>query len=281
MKTSCIQNPPTESLIVIRQWQLEATGDPCSAAVLSFLTYWHDVKLLMRTRPGRIRKGAADSGVKDADLYQHHTSEQISAGLMDLYRRDSIRKALDKLVSLRFISVSKNPNPRFGFDRTKHFIVHPDAINRWIENYTTAKNRTWSAENSESSSEKRGTIPKTISGDFITENTLSKETPVASQHAESISFPAKWKPDSRTKEQKLASIPTPEHYPSEREFDSYLQCEDANGILEFKDTLYSDLCDNKWHHWNKKLAKWSPIRDWKKYVLGLDETITEARTARR
>lgn len=235
----------------------------------------------MRTRPGRIRKGAADSGVKDADLYQHHTSEQISAGLMDLYRRDSIRKALDKLVALRFISVHKNPNPRFGFDRTKHFLVHPDAINQWIENYTTAENRTRSAENSESSSEKRGTIPKTISGDFIAENTLSKETPVASQHDVSPSFPPKWKPDPRTKEQKLASIPAPRNYPTEREFNDWLQVNYVDEITQYKEDLYLRLCNVKWHQWRPSLEKWTPIRDWKKYVLGLDETITEARTQRR
>jgi hypothetical protein len=51
---------------------------------------------------------------------------------------------------------------------------------------------------------------------------------------------------------------------------------DAAGLyltLNHRQDLYRELCERKWRHWDKRLLKWQPIRDWKKYVTALDEKI--------
>jgi len=82
-------------------------------------------------------------------------------------------------------------------------------------------------------------------------------------------IPTTWKPDMRTKEDKLKTMKVPD-YPSQREFDSFVASEPLKNVDEFRENLYSDLCDRKWHHWRPALNKWIPIRDWRSYVTALD-----------
>ncbi len=89
-------------------------------------------------------------------------------------------------------------------------------------------------------------------------------------------IPSTWRPDSRTKERKLDILPMPDTYPTEREFDAFLESQDLIGITAYRPDLYSDLCRNKWHTWREDLQKWVRILHWKKYVAGLDARILEA-----
>lgn len=119
----------------------------------------------------------------------------------------------------------------------------------------------------------------------ITENTYRENVQRSeseSQHknAESVfsEFPPLWKPISGTKEQKLAKIKTPPDYPSELEFNTFLENEDENDIIyTYRSDLYWQLANAKWHQWQEHLQKWVPIRNWKKYVLGLANTITNSK----
>ena len=85
---------------------------------------------------------------------------------------------------------------------------------------------------------------------------------------------AVWKPDNRSKAQKLASIRPPVDYPSEREFDDFLEDNDSV-LLDHRPDLYDVLTNRKWRHWNEDHQKWTRIRDWKAYVLALDEKIVQ------
>ena len=80
-------------------------------------------------------------------------------------------------------------------------------------------------------------------------------------------FPAMWKEDKRTKEEKLATTKVPKDYPSERTFNTFIESLDA--ISTYRgDSLYSELCDNKWHDWTGR--NWRKIKDWKAYVMALE-----------
>ena len=92
------------------------------------------------------------------------------------------------------------------------------------------------------------------------------------------SFSPEWRPDLRSKEQKLAALPVPQGYPSELDFDTFLEAEDLLNVIEYRPDAYQTLCRNKWHKWTEKLGKWVKIRDWRAFTRALDDTITNANT---
>lgn len=92
----------------------------------------------------------------------------------------------------------------------------------------------------------------------------------------------KWKPSQKRKLSKdkiLARINPPSDYPSEDEFNQFLEDEGCDQILSCRD-LYSDLCVRKWHHWKPETHRWNPIRDWRSYVVALEKVIAEAGSRR-
>ncbi len=105
----------------------------------------------------------------------------------------------------------------------------------------------------------------------------SKET---SARADASSFstagkkiPAVWKPDERSREEQLDALKPPREFPSQREFEDFIKAEWLCFVGDYRPDLYHELCLRKWRDWNKQLNRWTPIRDWKKYVRGLDATI--------
>lgn len=184
--------------------------------------------------------------------------------------KDGIRAVRSGLKELRTIGYAKLTDIRDEKGRLVEWvweiadapIFRPDTRNAHVdnahvENAYPSKNE--GSKNQERNNESKG----------------SKETSFASQADENVSFPPLWIPDTRTKEQKLASIQPRRKFPSQIEFEGWLQSGEVDGILCHRDDLYRDLCERKWHHWNDRSRKWSPIRDWKKYVLGLNEKIEE------
>lgn len=89
-------------------------------------------------------------------------------------------------------------------------------------------------------------------------------------------FSAMWKPIAGTKQEKLSRVKRPKEYPSEREFDEYVDTSLLELGMGKRPDLYSTLCDRKWHHWDTVAHKWVPIRDWKCYVQALDEKMSKA-----
>lgn len=101
----------------------------------------------------------------------------------------------------------------------------------------------------------------------------TKETDFASQKSVDEIFEPEWKPNPGTKEEKLKRIRPPKNYPSETEFDRFLDSEQLDAVVEYRPDLYSELCRSKWQQWKDDLGKWVRIRDWKAYVLALDHKI--------
>ncbi|MCR9192823.1 MAG: hypothetical protein NXI01_09265 [Gammaproteobacteria bacterium] len=61
------------------------------------------------------------------------TTDDLADGILNLYGKNAINKALQLLEELQVISVHKNPNPRYHFDKTKYFIFYPETCNEWIK----------------------------------------------------------------------------------------------------------------------------------------------------
>lgn len=91
-----------------------------------------------------------------------------------------------------------------------------------------------------------------------------------------VSLEAKWRPDGRSKDEKLASIKPPSWIPTEVEFNDFVE-NLPNGylIVNGRPDLYYELCWSKWHQWKEHLRKWVPIRDWKKYVAALADKMED------
>jgi hypothetical protein len=132
MKTSCVTPPPNDSLIIVRNsFVALCNGDACAAALLNHLIYWHNVKLDQQAQ-SIIANATAERhgqpGINDTSLVQWHTESELKAAMQGIWSEKRIRNGLRLLQSLGFIDIFRNPNSRFAFDKTKHFLVFPDTI---------------------------------------------------------------------------------------------------------------------------------------------------------
>lgn len=136
MKTSCIRHPEKSRYIQLHAWQVEfCRGNHCAALLLSYFSTWHDWKLVndqYYQRANTIAEMHGDGRPHNENAYLFFSTENLIDGCMGLYGKKAVTDALDLLVELRVITVHKNPNPRYHFDKTKYFQFYPNICNRWI-----------------------------------------------------------------------------------------------------------------------------------------------------
>ena len=136
MKTSCIRHPESTRYIQLHQWQVTfCQNSHCAALILSYFTAWHDWKIRndqYYRRTNDIAEMHGDGRPNNENAYLFFTTEELIDGCMGLYGKKAITDGLDLLASLGVISVHKNPNPRYHFDKTKYFQFYPQVCNRWI-----------------------------------------------------------------------------------------------------------------------------------------------------
>lgn len=137
MRSSCIQHPAREPLIIIRQWQVEfCEGDRIAAALLSFFEYWHNNKLdhsPKARQANNIAETHGDARTQDESLLQFHSEKELHQGILGLASGPTIRKSLAMLKDKGVITVSRNPNPRYHFDRTNFFLFHPEVPQAFLD----------------------------------------------------------------------------------------------------------------------------------------------------
>jgi hypothetical protein len=104
----------------------------------------------------------------------------------------------------------------------------------------------------------------------------SKEAKESSSQASDEINPV-WKPSQRTKEEQLRAHRNPKNFPSQEEFESFMESNEL-GVINYRPNLYSELCLNKWRMWKENYNRWVLIVDWKKWVIGLNETISNAQS---
>jgi hypothetical protein len=136
MMPSCIDNPSNEPILVLRQWQVEfCEGNHCAAAILSFLIYFDDLKkeLQYKNRKSNdIAELHGDGRTQDESLLQFHTNEDLSSRILNIYGKNAIVEGLKFLQNRGAITVHRNPNPKYKFDKTNYFLLHPDVCNQWL-----------------------------------------------------------------------------------------------------------------------------------------------------
>lgn len=185
-RTSCISHPEKEPLIIIHKWQLEFTeGNECAAALISFFTYWHDIKFANKEKAKHANDVAemhGDPRTQDESLMQWHTEKDIEDGIL-IFKRRTIADALANLQTSGVIEIIKNPNPRYAFDRTRYFIFHPEILIDWLEkrkvDSRSRKNAESSRKNAGQSSENAGQSRKNgaLSRKFADSSFIAEITP--------------------------------------------------------------------------------------------------------
>ena len=189
MKSTCIQHPTNEPLLIIRRWQLDFCEDNhCAAALLSFFEYWHNLRLEINQR-GTANRNAQPHGnpaAQDENLLQFHSDEQLQAGLLNLYGTMKIRESRRLLIAKGALTEHSNPKPRYAFDRTVYYRFHPEAVNAWLEqrhksynrniNVTCAENGGRVAENGGRVAENGGRVAE--NGDCSSETTTEVSTEI-------------------------------------------------------------------------------------------------------
>ena len=77
---------------------------------------------------------AGSCGMKKPTLLQHHTEAELIEAILGIATsRNTISKAIKLLQKKGVITIHKNPVPRYGFDRTKHYLFHPEIVNEWLK----------------------------------------------------------------------------------------------------------------------------------------------------
>lgn len=134
--TSCIRHPEKNPYVQLHEWQLRlCQGKHCPALILSFFAGWHDWKLNhddYYRRYNNIAEMHGDDRPHNESAYLFFTMEQLIAGLLYSYKKQAINEGIEFLISLGLISVHKNPNPRYHFDKTRYFKFYPEKCNEWI-----------------------------------------------------------------------------------------------------------------------------------------------------
>lgn len=140
MKSSCIRHPENTRFIQLHDWQIKfCKGNHCAALLLSYFSAWHDWKIRhdqYYRQSNDIAEMHGDGRPNIEDAFLFFTTEKLIDGCMGLYRKKAICEGLELLKALGVISVHKNPNPRYHFDKTKYFKFYPQICNQWItQNY--------------------------------------------------------------------------------------------------------------------------------------------------
>ena len=137
MKTSCIYTPPNSRFIQLNETHLAfCQGNHCAAFLLSFFSSWHDWKIRndqYYCRANDIAEVHGDGRPNNENAYLFFTTEDLVNGLMGLFGKKAISDGLELLVNLKVITIHKNPNPRYHFDKTKYFRFYPEIVNNWLE----------------------------------------------------------------------------------------------------------------------------------------------------
>ena len=212
-------------------------------------------------------------------IAEHHwifnTVEQWRASYFPFWSENTIIRTF---ASLREAGLVETCQPEGGLSRRLYYRIAHDKISALLP---FTQNEQMEVPNLSTSIYPKRALPitKTTNKDFSKEyeSKETKETsalPTRDVLASPVdeTFPAMWKEDTRNKQEKLAALKMPKDYPSERTFNAFLENESLDAIATYRgDELFSQLSDNKWHHWTGR--SWRKIKDWKSYVRALEAKI--------
>jgi hypothetical protein len=217
IKVSCITYRPRSRVVVIREDFVDICGgNQCAAAILNMMVYWHEIKLSQRGQAIAANNAAelhGDPRTQYEGLDQWHTSQDIQDALIGTWGINKIRTGVKLLGSLGFVTIKRNPNPRYKFDRTNYFQVQPAAINQAIQalpqvGYIDSLDSTNRALNLTDGQPKLtdGALNSTIDLSITTPETTPEITPKERDaHAQEKILSVSEKQEERQREQKQPS----------------------------------------------------------------------------
>ena len=213
MYSSCIQQPKNNRFIQLHEWQKSFCQDNhCAAILLSYFSSWHDWKIENNSDYRHFNDIAQDDCPPHQNAYLFFTMADLVDALMGLFGKKCISEGLALLASLGVITIHKNPNPRYCFDRTKYFKFYPEVCNKWLQEhdllnksdedesqlidyFDNIKMDNQEPNNANPSSEKGQPLPK--NSQAVTDNTKSSNVCDKSQL---IDFSDNAKMDNRERE---------------------------------------------------------------------------------
>ena len=170
MKSNCVSHLEKEPIIIIRQSYVEfCNGNVVAAALVSFFEYWHNIKLAICIKNKQINDIAekhGDNRSQDEKLYQFHTNKELQMGILNIGGESKINSSLKELVEMKLITIHKNPNPRYKFDKTNYFLLNDEILQELID---SVKSRNRGIKNTERTG--GNTLPSIENTEAITEIT--------------------------------------------------------------------------------------------------------------
>lgn len=139
MRQSCIKKVPKRRITILREdFKVICDGCNASAMILSYFEYWHNIKIEQSKKSKQyndVSEKHGDGRTQDETLFQFHTRDEIHKQMQGLIGIKKVDKAILLLLNKGVISIHKNPNPRYAFDNTKHYLLHPKKVNELIDTY--------------------------------------------------------------------------------------------------------------------------------------------------
>ena len=121
-------------------------GNACAAGLLDTFDRFHSIKLQQQKSNRKyndIAEQHGDTRTQDEQLFQSHTQEELANYLMGIFSVNTIRTGLKILIKKKVITIHRNPNPKYQFDKTAHYLFHPKVFNHWMkeQNYIVSNSR--------------------------------------------------------------------------------------------------------------------------------------------
>ena len=178
MKTTCIRHPERNPLLLIRQWQVEFCDENyCAAALLSVFEFFHNYKIEQSDRARHendIAERHGDPRNQNESQQQFYNYKELADRLLGLYAERTISEAIRFLAEKGVITIGRNPNQRYKFDKTNFYLFHPEVCNHWLDQHYFS---------SSGGSSPTGEMSEKISGP---DNLLESEVSSCSKTAASI-----------------------------------------------------------------------------------------------
>lgn len=224
-----------------------------------------------------LMKNPANGKTIDEERWIFNTYQTWQEQYFPFWSERTLRRIFTELEGLKIIQTCQ---PEGVMSRRKYYRIGNGIVNLLRKGKLSKPVKSRSGQKARIDSHSR---PVPITETTIRENSL-KETKATSFQGNDASgsfednskppeYPATWKPIKGTKQEKLRRIKPPEDYPSEAEYNDFVEREDLGSLLNYRGGLYHELCCDKWHKWSEEKQKWLRIKDWKKYVRALDEHI--------
>lgn len=192
-KSSCIQHPPSTTIVMIREDYLalcQHAPDPhCAAALLNNMEYWTNIKLANHRQVEIENAIAANEGaplIPDDGTWVYKTHEETQCDLLELFGRNKIVNNMAWLVSAGYLDT--RANPRYKWDKTKQYSLNIETLQDAILNLPSFKTkRSNHAKLNDGKGKSKRAIPESTTETTTEENKKS----ISPNGADTSDIPAK------------------------------------------------------------------------------------------